>query len=86
MPGRTRKGNWSTSKINKNREPEVATPSDSDSVGDEVVDRDDSDIDQSSSDAEHADGLRTVAERSAREEADSLYHISTHKPIDPQTK
>ena len=36
-------------------------PSDSESAGDEVVDHDDLDVDQSSSDVERADGLTLAA-------------------------
>ena len=59
-----KKVNRSTSQIYKNRKPRVATPSDHESVEEEVVDRDDPDTDQSSSDAEHADGLTLVARKS----------------------
>ena len=44
--------------------PKVATPSDHESVGEEVVDRDELDTDQSSSDAESADGMTPVARKS----------------------
>ena len=63
-----------------NCEPEVATPSDSESVGDEVANHDGSDVDQSSSDVERADGLTPDAKTSLQEEANSLYHVLTHKP------
>ena len=85
-PGRAGKGNRSTSKIDKNRKPKVATPSDHESVGEEQVDHDEYDTDQSSSDAEHADGLTLVARRSLRDEANSLYHLLTHKPKNPSCK
>ena len=50
----------------------MAIPSDSVSVEDEVVGHDDSDVDQSSSDVEQADGLTLVAKTSVQEEANSL--------------
>ena len=71
--GRVRKLNRSNSKINKICEPEVETPSDSESVGDEVVGHGDSDVDQSSLDVERADGLTPVARIALQAEANSLY-------------
>jgi hypothetical protein len=62
--------------INNNREPEVATPSDSESSGDEVVDDDDSDVDQSSLDVEQADGLTPVATILLQEEANSCASLA----------
>ncbi len=56
--GRAEQGKRSKLNVNKSREPEVAIPSDSQSVGDDFVDHDEHDIDQSSSDIERADGLR----------------------------
>ena len=78
-----RKGNRSKPKTNENCELEVATPSDSESVGGEVVDHDDSDVDQSSSDVELADDLTPAAKTSLQEEANSLYHVLTHTPKNP---
>ena len=58
----------------------MAIPLDVESVGDEVVGHDDSDVDQSSSDVEQEGGLPPIAKISSQEEANSLYHLLNQKP------
>ena len=81
--GRTRKGNRSKSKTNQNCEPEVATPSVSEAVGDEVVDHDVIDVDQSSSDVERADGLMPDANTLMRDEANNFFPLLPHTHKNP---
>ena len=64
MPGSATKGSRPKPKLNRIRLPRIATPSDSESVGDEVVDCDDPDSDQSSLDVQGADGLTLAAKGS----------------------
>ena len=59
-PTRPDKGN--RSKHTNNRESKVATPSDRELMEDDVLELVGSDVEQSSSDAEHADRVRPVVE------------------------
>ena len=94
VPDRHVDRSWPTTKVNKSHKPIVATPSDSEFTEDDNISRLDDveaysldpsglDDDQSSSGDEAEDRGIHSTELSLRGEANSLYHMLTHKPKNP---